>query len=1033
MKSNFWLSLHAAVFVAAVASVPVAAYAMGDEEFVGPFPSWANLKTNYGAVGDGVTDDTVAIQKALAALGPNNPTLYFPAGTYRITQTLILAGQQYVNVIGQDPATTTILWGGSSGGTMLYVNGVTFSRFDRLTFNGQGNAGVAVDQSKADGTSNYFDTGNEYADDVFENAGIGLRCGNLGYGCAETSMLRDQFINNTVAGVAMKNFNALDMWIWYSLFQNNAVGATNAQGAGNFHVYNSIFQRSTVADIQYGNTGVFNFRNNYSIGSNAFVQAGGTGSPDNVTMQGNTILDTTQALSIWQNDPGPVVFLDNIVRTSPTATTTDTGFSYLVTATSGPAIIVGGSPPLHHSGSLFSMGNTFSVGNISTPCIATPASPALGTSTCHEINDQVLPYSSINPAMPTLPGTPPNNNRQIFEASPTGSGTACTAASPCSIQQAITNAAKAEQSGAIHPVAHIAAGAYNISSTITVPATANSGIQIIGDGSYSQLIWAGAVGGGPVMRLLGPSKAILRDFQAAGYNSGGNSIAGIEVDNADQAGSRIFMEQAALADSQPNLFVDGLDYTNVELHDIQHWSAPTGTSINVTGGPSAAAGLWQGGATNIFAGVSLGNYLGYQVSNGARAIASGTFNDGGGCAPTCTKVANVTGPSTFTYAGSFLALPSGSPVALSLNNFQGTAALLNLYTLGDVDINGNGGTGRVLGAGLVGPSTTFFNNTSSPATTTEFLNGQADPTPGSGGNSVLPEQGCCDPAFLSAALNQLRTEQPTLLAPLASGVTDARFYRVFVEYFASGIHLKAGSNTPPPAPTTSLSANPISVNAGQSSTLSWTSTNATACSSSGFAASATSGSAVVTPNTTTSYSITCSGNGGSTTSTARVTVTAPPPPTVALSANPTSIIAGKSSTLSWNSTNATACNSSGFAASGISGSAVVSPNTTTSYSITCSGNGGSTTSTASVTVTAPPPPPTVALSANPTSIIAGKSSTLSWNSTNATSCIGTNFTASKISGSAVVKPSVTTSYSITCSGNGGSAMARTTVTVGRRH
>src|SRR5260370_36454128 len=108
------------------------------------------------------------------------------------------------------------------------------------------------------------------------------------------------------------------------------------------------------------------------------------------------------------------------------------------------------------------MGNTFTVG--SSSCTLT--SPAYSSGHCHEINDQVVARSAINPTMPTLPGTPPNNNRQIFEASPTGSGTACTAASPCSVQQAITNAANAEQSGAIHPVAHIAAGAARISSTV---------------------------------------------------------------------------------------------------------------------------------------------------------------------------------------------------------------------------------------------------------------------------------------------------------------------------------------------------------------------------------------------------------------------------------------------------------------------------------------------------------------------------------------------------------------------------------------
>src|SRR5215469_818756 len=127
MQPHLRSSLYTAVFAAIVASAPLTARAMGDEEFVGPVAGWANVKTNYGAAGDGVADDTAAIQNALNALGPNNPTLYLPAGTYRITHTLSLAAQQYVNIVGQDPSSTTIIWGGSSGGTMLYINGVAFS------------------------------------------------------------------------------------------------------------------------------------------------------------------------------------------------------------------------------------------------------------------------------------------------------------------------------------------------------------------------------------------------------------------------------------------------------------------------------------------------------------------------------------------------------------------------------------------------------------------------------------------------------------------------------------------------------------------------------------------------------------------------------------------------------------------------------------------------------------------------------------------------------------------------------------------
>jgi hypothetical protein len=68
---------------------------------------------------------------------------------------------------------------------------------------------------------------------VFENAGTGFRCGYLGYGSAETSMLRDQFLNDSVIGVALWNFNALKLFIRYSLFQNNGVGAGNYAVAGN--------------------------------------------------------------------------------------------------------------------------------------------------------------------------------------------------------------------------------------------------------------------------------------------------------------------------------------------------------------------------------------------------------------------------------------------------------------------------------------------------------------------------------------------------------------------------------------------------------------------------------------------------------------------------------------------------------------------------------------------------------------------------------------------------------------------------------
>src|SRR5213082_2128529 len=90
-------------------------------------------------------------------------------------------------------------------------------------------------------------------------------------------------------------------------------------------------------------------------------------------------------------------------------------------------------------------------------------------------------------------------------------------------------------------------------------------------------------------------------------------------------------------------------------------------------------------------------------------------------------------------------------------------------------------------------------------------------------------------------------------------------------------------------------------------------------------------------------------------------VEAPPPParpTVTLQANPTTINKGESSTLSWNSTDATQLSiEPGVGTVTAQGSTKVSPTDSTTYTITATGPGGSATATAAVSVNAPPPPP----------------------------------------------------------------------------
>jgi len=248
-------------------------------------------------------------------------------------------------------------------------------------------------------------------------------------------------------------------------------------------------------------------------------------------------------------------------------------------------------------------------------------------------------------------------------------------------------------------------------------------------------------------------------------------------------------------------------------------------------------------------------------------------------------------------------------------------------------------------------------------------------------------------------------------------------------------------------PTATLSANKNTVQKGESVTLSWTSQNATEChalAGAGFeTGSATSGSDPVSPlNGTTTFSMECTGPGGSVQVNKTVTVETSqyPVPTVTINANPTSVNSGGTSVITWSSTNATQCyatSGAGFATNNAtSGSDQSDPlyNTTT-FSVTCTGSGGSNSASVTVYVNSQPqdPVPTVSLTANPSSVTSGGSSVLTWSSTNATQCYGTGgsgFSVNAISGSDQVGPLYySTTFSVTCTGPGGSNSASATVYV----
>lgn len=254
------------------------------------------------------------------------------------------------------------------------------------------------------------------------------------------------------------------------------------------------------------------------------------------------------------------------------------------------------------------------------------------------------------------------------------------------------------------------------------------------------------------------------------------------------------------------------------------------------------------------------------------------------------------------------------------------------------------------------------------------------------------------------------------------------------------IHPSKCAPTPPPPqePTVTLTANPTSITAGESTTLTWTSSNATSCTAflGWSGGKPTSGSAPVSPTQTTTYQLDCTGPGGVGSDDATVTVTVveePDEPTVDITAAPMTITAGSSTTLTWNSDNTASCTASNgwSGAKAVDGFEVVSPSVTTTYAISCTGAGGTANDSVTVTVNQAAPEPTLEFSANPTAITTEGTSTLTWASTNATSCTGSGgwSGAKALSGNQIVSPNATTTYTLTCTGVGGSAVKNVTVNI----
>jgi hypothetical protein len=271
----------------------------------------------YGAVGDGVTDDTAAIQAAIDGVSDAGGIIYIPTGDYKITSTLNLlrgTGPFSIRFLGSATLASVISYAGPTNGTAILARRVTRFEISNLYIRNLVARGTTVGV-KLTSVNPGSDTGpgiiqNVVIDGFDEGLSVGASDGHA----ASEIEYHTLIVTSNNIGVALRGSNSLDHQFHNFCPGGNGVGLY-AFEPDNVYIYGGSATGNTTSDFKLGaggGYGIYAFR---SEGSNRVLQFASTSAASTIIMSGCRLSTPSNADQVMIEGLGGAAYMTLIGNT----------------------------------------------------------------------------------------------------------------------------------------------------------------------------------------------------------------------------------------------------------------------------------------------------------------------------------------------------------------------------------------------------------------------------------------------------------------------------------------------------------------------------------------------------------------------------------------------------------------------------------------------------------------------------------------------------------------------------------------------